>query len=70
MKINGDMKKVYVNPLVDKLTVTVDILSGSDGSDPTTDVGNIEGGVNPEGGGGDSGALTGGYREWGNIWGN
>ena len=65
MKINGDMKKVYVNPLVDKLTVTVDILSGSDGSDPTTDVGNIEGGVDPE-----SGALTGGYREWGNIWGN
>ena len=67
MKINGDMKKVYVNPLVDKLTVTVDILSGSDANN---NVGNIEGGVDPEGGDGGSGALTGGYREWGNIWGN
>lgn len=70
MKINGDMKKVYVNPLVDKLTVTVDILSGSDGSDATNNVGNIGGGVDSEGEDGGSGALTGGYREWGNIWGN
>ena len=70
MKINGDMKKVYVNPLVDKLTVTVDILSGSDGSDANNNLGNIDGGADSEGGDGGSGALTGGYREWGNIWGN
>ena len=64
------MKKVYNSPCVDVLVIaTSSVLCTSPGdgdSDGRPDLpfggGPEEGTENPE--------LTGGYREWGNIWGN
>ena len=64
------MKKVYNSPCVDVLVIaTSSVLCTSPGDDDGDGSPDVPVGGGPEGGT-ENPELTGGYREWGNIWGN
>lgn len=64
------MKKIYNRPCVDVLLFTTSSTILYASPEDTDGDGKSDIGFDAGGEGTDEGELTGGYREWGNIWGN